>query len=71
MIQEADPCYVSPSSLPTELIPGFLFVGSFDHASRGEMLKTLGIGYILNVSCPACYLCAFCASSILSKKRID
>ncbi len=39
-----------PSSMPTEVLPGFLFLGSYDHASRAELLKALGIGHILNVS---------------------
>lgn len=38
-----------PSSLPNEILPGFLFLGSYDHASRAELLKALGIGHILNV----------------------
>ena len=39
----------TPSALPTEVLPGFLFLGTYDHASRAELLKTLGIGNILNV----------------------
>lgn len=39
----------TPSSLPSEIVPGFLFVGSYDHASRIELLKTLGINYVLNL----------------------
>lgn len=39
-----------PSAFPSEIVPGFLFLGSYDHASRHEILKTLGIGFILNVS---------------------
>lgn len=42
-----------PSSMPTEVLPGFLFLGSYDHASRAELLKALGIGHILNVSAEA------------------
>lgn len=38
-----------PSAFPSEIVPGFLFLGSYDHASRHEILKTLGIGFILNV----------------------
>mgnify|MGYP002389572649 CR=1 FL=1 len=36
--------------MPTEVLPGFLFLGSYDHASRAELLKALGIAHILNVS---------------------
>ncbi|GAB4822373.1 hypothetical protein N2152v2_009419 [Parachlorella kessleri] len=39
--------------MPTEVLPGFLFLGSYDHASRAELLKALGIGHILNVV-PTC-----------------
>ena len=46
----ADAKPAMPSALPTEVIPGFLFLGSYDHASRAELLKALGITHILNVS---------------------
>ena len=35
--------------MPTEVVPGFLFVGSFDHASRADLMKTLGITHVVNV----------------------
>lgn len=35
--------------LPTNVIPGFLYLGSYDTASRVEVLKTMGITHILNV----------------------
>lgn len=38
-----------PSAFPSEVVPGFLFLGSYDHASRHEILKALGVGNILNV----------------------
>ena len=37
--------------LPANIIPGFLYLGSYDTASRSEMLKAMGISHILNVSC--------------------
>lgn len=43
------PATSPPSALPSEIIPGFLFLGSYDHASRQDMLVTLGIEYVLNV----------------------
>lgn len=54
------PAVKPPSAFPSEIVPGFLFLGSYDHASRHEILKTLGIGNILNVSlaAAACWLCA-------------
>ncbi|KAL4447664.1 hypothetical protein ABPG75_004883 [Micractinium tetrahymenae] len=50
-----------PSAFPSEIVPGFLFLGSYDHASRQEILKTLGVGYILNTvpSCQALYKNSF------------
>jgi hypothetical protein len=36
--------------IPTNVIPGFLYLGSYDTASRSELLKAMGITHILNVS---------------------
>jgi hypothetical protein len=36
-------------AFPTEVLPNFLFLGSYDHASRAELLKAMGIKRILNV----------------------
>lgn len=49
LVQTEQPKPQAPSALPTEVLPGFLFLGTYDHASRAELLKTLGIGNILNV----------------------
>lgn len=38
------------SAFPTEILPGFLYLGSYDNASRSELLKTVGITHVLNVS---------------------
>ncbi len=38
------------SVMPTTLQPGFLYLGSYDTASRQELLKAMDISYILNVS---------------------
>jgi dual specificity MAP kinase phosphatase len=38
-----------PSAFPTEVLPSFLYLGSYDHASRAELLKAMGIRRILNV----------------------
>ena len=35
---------------PTEVLPKFLYLGSYDHASRSELLKVMDITHILNVS---------------------
>eukprot|EP00252_Welwitschia_mirabilis_P012057 TRINITY_DN2682_c0_g1_i1.p1 TRINITY_DN2682_c0_g1~~TRINITY_DN2682_c0_g1_i1.p1 ORF type:complete len:272 (-),score=39.93 TRINITY_DN2682_c0_g1_i1:362-1177(-) len=42
-----------PSAFPSEILPDFLFLGSYDNASRAELLKTQGISHILN-TVPTC-----------------
>jgi len=37
------------SAFPSEVLRDFLFLGSYDNASRSELLKTVGISHILNV----------------------
>eukprot|EP00882_Tetradesmus_deserticola_P019594 GHRQ01021100.1.p1 GENE.GHRQ01021100.1~~GHRQ01021100.1.p1 ORF type:complete len:171 (-),score=19.53 GHRQ01021100.1:412-924(-) len=39
------------SCMPTTILSGFLYLGSYDTASRQELLKALGITHVLNVSC--------------------
>ncbi|GJM99932.1 hypothetical protein PR202_ga17075 [Eleusine coracana subsp. coracana] len=41
------------SAFPSEVIPEFLFLGSYDNASRSELLKTIGVSHILN-TVPLC-----------------
>ncbi|KAK1353651.1 Protein-tyrosine-phosphatase IBR5 [Heracleum sosnowskyi] len=41
------------SAFPSEILPDFLFLGSYDNASRSELLKTQGISRVLN-TVPAC-----------------
>ncbi|KAL3849024.1 hypothetical protein ACJIZ3_010906 [Penstemon smallii] len=43
----------SPSAFPSEILPEFLFLGSYDNAARPELLKTQGISRVLN-TVPAC-----------------
>ena len=38
------------SAMPSEILPGFLYLGSYDHASRLELLKAMGITHVLSVS---------------------
>lgn len=38
------------SAFPSEILPEFLYLGSYDNASRAELLKTQGISRVLNVS---------------------
>ena len=37
------------SAFPSEILKEFLFLGSYDNASRSELLKTIGVSHILNV----------------------
>lgn len=38
------------SAFPSEILPDFLYLGSYDNASRSGLLKTQGISRVLNVS---------------------
>lgn len=38
------------SAFPSAVLPSFLYLGSYDHASRSDALKMLEITHILNVS---------------------
>lgn len=44
---------IQVSAFPSEILPEFLFLGSYDNASRAELLKTQGISRVLN-TVPAC-----------------
>ncbi|PNT69319.1 hypothetical protein BRADI_3g53591v3 [Brachypodium distachyon] len=46
---EAVPPAKLDSAFPTQVLKDFLFLGSYDNASRSEVLKTLNITHILNV----------------------
>nr|GMD35265.1 protein-tyrosine-phosphatase IBR5-like [Ipomoea batatas]GME19800.1 protein-tyrosine-phosphatase IBR5-like [Ipomoea batatas] len=39
---------IQVSAFPTEILPEFLYLGSYDNASRAELLKTQGISRVLN-----------------------
>ncbi|GAB2274959.1 Protein-tyrosine-phosphatase ibr5 [Dionaea muscipula] len=41
------------SAFPSEILQDFLYLGSYDNASRAELLKTMGISRILN-TVPSC-----------------
>ena len=41
------------SAFPSAVLPHFLYLGSYDHASRSDALKMLEITHILNVSPPS------------------
>jgi dual specificity MAP kinase phosphatase len=37
------------SCMPATIISGFLYLGSYDTASRQDLLKAMGITHVLNV----------------------
>ncbi|URE35921.1 DSPc [Musa troglodytarum] len=41
------------SAFPSEIVKDFLYLGSYDNASRREILKTLGVTHVLN-TVPTC-----------------
>ena len=43
----------STAAFPSEILPGFLFLGRYDHASRSDLLKILSVTHILNLV-PTC-----------------
>ncbi|GAB4825219.1 Protein-tyrosine-phosphatase ibr5 [Ancistrocladus abbreviatus] len=49
----ADKGSIQVSAFPSEILPEFLYLGSYDNASRSELLKTQGISRILN-TVPSC-----------------
>ncbi|KAI3429443.1 hypothetical protein D9Q98_005537 [Chlorella vulgaris] len=61
MAAAAPPAVKPPSAFPSEVVPGFLYLGSYDHASRHEILKTFGVTHILNTvpTCQALYKNSF------------
>ncbi|KAJ6852445.1 uncharacterized protein M6B38_255730 [Iris pallida] len=40
-------------AFPSEILRDFLYLGSYDNASRSELLKTIGVSHVLN-TVPAC-----------------
>ncbi|KAL8261023.1 hypothetical protein R6Q59_025072 [Mikania micrantha] len=48
---------IQVSAFPSEILPEFLYLGSYDNASRSELLKTLGICRVLNVRPQSLSLC--------------
>ncbi|XP_075668110.1 protein-tyrosine-phosphatase IBR5 [Castanea sativa] len=49
----AEKTSIQVSAFPSEILPEFLYLGSYDNASRSELLKTQGISRVLN-TVPAC-----------------
>ncbi|EEF33426.1 protein-tyrosine-phosphatase IBR5 [Ricinus communis] len=53
MPESAEKSALHVSAFPSEILPEFLYLGSYDNASRSELLRTQGISCILN-TVPAC-----------------
>ncbi|KAL8136689.1 hypothetical protein V2J09_002690 [Rumex salicifolius] len=61
---------IQVSAFATEILPEFLFLGSYDNASRSELLRTQGISRILNTvpSCTNLYKNSFTYFSLKDDK---
>lgn len=61
------------SKFPSEILPGRVWLGSFDNASRVELLKAMGITHILNVrrcTTQAAVHCSVASVAIHSSSRL-
>ncbi|GJP44102.1 hypothetical protein CLOM_g3506 [Closterium sp. NIES-68] len=60
------------SAFSSEILPGFLFCGSYDNASRSELLKAQGISRILNTvpTCQNLYKNSFVYHTVQDSKVI-
>nr|GMD36949.1 protein-tyrosine-phosphatase IBR5-like [Ipomoea batatas] len=50
---------IQVSAFPTEILAEFLYLGSYDNASRAELLKTQGISRVLNLFSGSGFLAGF------------
>eukprot|EP00249_Psilotum_nudum_P011829 c23407_g2_i1 orf=285-1091(+) len=60
------------SAFSTEILPSFLYLGSYDNASRAELLKTQGITRILNMvpTCQNLYKNSFAYYNVKEDKTL-
>ncbi|KAG2442362.1 hypothetical protein HXX76_002448 [Chlamydomonas incerta] len=67
-MSQAERKHLEPSVLPTAVIPGSLYLGSYDTASRSELLRAMGITHILNTwpSNPALFKNSFTYHTVTS-----
>ncbi|CAL5019262.1 unnamed protein product [Urochloa decumbens] len=61
------------SAFPTEVLKDFLFLGSYDNASRSEILKTLSVSHILNTvpDCQNLYKNSFTYHTLQRDRPLD
>ncbi|KAI4383233.1 hypothetical protein MLD38_009098 [Melastoma candidum] len=64
---------VHVSAFPTEILPNFLYLGSYDNASRSELLKAQGVSRILNTvpSCQNLYKNSFTYHGLRDDKNLQ
>ncbi|CAO2812810.1 unnamed protein product [Amaranthus hypochondriacus] len=64
---------ISVGAFPSEIFPDFLYLGSYDNASRSELLKAQGISRILNTvpSCQNLYRNSFIYHSLQDDKSLQ
>ncbi|GLI69209.1 hypothetical protein VaNZ11_013782 [Volvox africanus] len=68
VMTQAERRHLEHSVLPTPIIPGSLYLGSYDTASRSELLRAMGITHILNTwpSNPALFKNSFTYHTVSS-----
>ncbi|KAL6911389.1 hypothetical protein ACP4OV_000194 [Aristida adscensionis] len=61
------------SAFPTEVVKDFLFLGSYDNASRSEVLRTISVSHILNTvpGCQNLYKNSFTYHSLQHDRPLD
>lgn len=64
---------IQVGAFPSEILPDFLYLGSYDNASRSELLKAQGISRILNTvpSCQNLYRNSFVYHSLQDDKSLQ
>lgn len=62
----------TPSAFASEILPSFLYLGSYDNASRAELLKAQGITRILNTvpTCQNLYKNSFTYKTIIEDQTL-
>ncbi|KNA13545.1 hypothetical protein SOVF_115750 [Spinacia oleracea] len=73
MPETSEKSSVQSGAFPSEILPDFLYLGSYDNASRSELLKSQGISRILNTvpSCQNLYKNSFLYHSLQDDKSLQ
>ncbi|MBA0875673.1 hypothetical protein Goshw_015885 [Gossypium schwendimanii] len=59
------------SAFPSLILPGFLYLGSYDNASRSELLKTQGITHVLNEWGQSCKNISVSKNGIRDEEKME